>query len=389
VPTRAAEETPHDGARPPSAAVPGAQQNAGQPAPQIQQAGEPTVDVLAKKTQSYSQEMEDLMSKRASAPAKPQPSAQESAVEWMKPRQAAADTTGSQPAMKSTPATNKPIVTPALDTTNHSTAVVEKSTDVNLPASNSPQMATIEPAKPPAATGGSIDSFDSKLSKRVKDYPRDISAHLDYQLWLFLRDQSVPQLQTLSSLPTEDREIIAALMDALTNFRSAVRAENNMLLSRKIRPLADLAERLHAQADLAIPKVALCSSVMGYGQYEAMEPRFVANGKEPQAILYCEIENFSAQLVPGDPQQQQWASELRLESVLYSDNSSQVLKIWADKPETVRDVSRNRRHDFFLRKRIALPKMLPLGRYLLKVSITDTQSNRIAETTLPIDMVAQ
>ena len=36
-----------------------------------------------------------------------------------------------------------------------------------------------------------------------------------------------------------------------------------------------------------------------------------------------------------------------------------------------------------------LPKTLSLGRYLLKVSITDVQANRIAETTLPIEVVAQ
>jgi len=360
--------------------------NAGQPSPQIQPAGPQTVDVLAEKTQSYSKDMESLLSKRAAGSARPQPSPQESAVDWTKPDQRSADQPNVQPTNVA-PQTNKPAVTPVMEISNRAAPNPGKAADANLPASV-PQQAP-EPAKSQPVVAGSMEQFESKLAKRVSDYPRDVSAQLEYQLWLFLRDQSVPQLQTLSSLPTEDREIIAALMDALTNFRSGVRAENNMLLSQKIRPLADLAERLRAQADLAIPKVALCSSVTGYGQYEAMEPRFVANGKEPQAILYCEIENFSAQLAPGEPQQQQWASELRLESVLYSDNSSQVLKVWADKPETVRDVSRNRRHDFFLRKRISLPKTLSLGRYLLKVSITDTQSNRIAETTLPIEVVAQ
>src|SRR5262249_44933236 len=150
--------------------------------------------------------------------------------------------------------------------------------------------------------------------------------------------QSVPQLQAISSLPGEDRELLAALMDALTNFRNGVRADNNMLLSKKIRPLVDLADRLRAQADLAIPKAVLCSKVMGFGQFEAIEPRFTANGKDPEAILYCEVENFSSQLNA----QQQWSSELKLESVLYSEGSPQVLQVWADKSETVKDLSRNR-----------------------------------------------
>src|SRR5439155_19397493 len=226
--------------------------------------------------------------------------------------------------------------------------------------------------------------FDERLAKRVKDYPRDISAQLEYQLWLFLRERSVPQLATISSLPSEDGGLLAALMDGLTNFRNGVRADNNMLLSKKIRPLIDLADRLRTQADLGIPRALLCSKVMGFGQYEAIEPRFIAN-KDAEAILYCEVENFSSQL----GEQQHWTSELKLESVLYSEGSPQVLKVWADKSETVKDSSRNRRHDFFLRKRITLPKTLSLGRYLLKVSITDVQANRIAETTLPIEVVAQ
>ena len=170
-------------------------------------------------------------------------------------------------------------------------------------------------------------------------------------------------------------------MDGLTNFRNTIRAENNMLLSKKIRPLVEAADRLRTQSDLSIPKIALCSSVKGFGQYEAIEPRFPANA-EAKAILYCEIENFSAQL----NDQQQWTSELKLEAVLYAEDS---LQVWSDKAERVLDSSRNRRRDFFIRKFVTLPKNLGIGRYLLKVSVTDEQANHIAESTLPITVVAQ
>jgi hypothetical protein len=338
--------------------------------------------VLARKTESYSKSVEEALAKKNGVP---QLSEQESAVQWIKP--------GENPkssAAKNPPADDsKPMVKPAIGVKTKPSLSADQ-VPTEIATSTSRTEANIPAAAPPPheidqTTGGnSLDPFEAKLSKRVKDYPRDISAQLEYQLWLFLRDQSVPQLATLSSLPSEDRELIAALMDALTNFRNQVRADNNMLLSKKIHPLIDLADRLRTQADLAIPKALLCSKVMGFGQYDAIEARFTANGKEPEAILYCEVENFSSQL-----NAEQWSSELKLESVLYSEGSPQVLQVWADKSETVKDSSRNRRHDFFLRKRITLPKTLSLGRYLLKVSITDVQANRIAETTLPIEVVAQ
>ena len=350
-------------------------------------AGPQGLDVLARKTESYSKSLEPLLTKRNP----PQPASQESAVQWMNKDEFAlgAAPRGEAPAS----ATDEPKATvqPAIDITNRgaptqaqapqSTARDSKSlASANLPASVPPP-APQNRAAALAPAAGSIEAFEAKLAKRVADYPRDLSAQLEYQLWLYLRDQPVPQLSTISTLPSEDREVLTALMDGLTNFRNTIRAENNMLLSKKIRPLVEAADRLRTQSDLSIPKIALCSSVKGFGQYEAIEPRFPANA-EAKAILYCEIENFSAQL----NDQQQWTSELKLEAVLYAEDS---LQVWSDKAERVLDSSRNRRRDFFIRKFVTLPKNLGIGRYLLKVSVTDEQANHIAESTLPITVVAQ
>src|SRR5207244_2470832 len=100
------------------------------------------------------------------------------------------------------------------------------------------------------ASGG---AFEQRIAHQVHNFPRDLSAHLDDQLLRFLRDESVPDLNALASLPSEDRELLTALLDGLSNFRSLIRAENNLLVSRKIRPLLEMSDRLRNQADLAIP----------------------------------------------------------------------------------------------------------------------------------------
>jgi hypothetical protein len=254
----------------------------------------------------------------------------------------------------------------------------------NAPATveQTPTEITPPTAVPAAAIVGSSDVMAQKIEKRVKEYPRDISGHLDFQLLRFLQDERVPELNTISSLPTEDRELVAAVVDGLSNFRSGIRQDNNMLLSRKIRPLLEMADRLRGEADLTIPTIALCTAVRTFGEYDPIDPpRFAAN-KAHDVILYCEVENFSSQL----DDKQLWLTKLTKGAVLYTENG---MPVWSDKSETITDAARRRRHDFFIVKRLRLPSSLAVGRYLMKVTIHDMQVNRVAEVTLPIIVAAE
>jgi hypothetical protein len=85
-------------------------------------------------------------------------------------------------------------------------------------------------------------------------------------------------------------------MDGLSNLRSTLHSDNNMLFSRKIRPVTDLADRLKQQADLTIPTLSLCTKVEGFGRYDPIDPPRLTAQKERQAIIYCELENFASQL---------------------------------------------------------------------------------------------
>ena len=224
-----------------------------------------------------------------------------------------------------------------------------------------------------------------QFAQQVKDYPQDVAGQLDWQLLQFLQGQSVPQLQTIAPLPGEDRELLTAFLDGLTNFRNALRADSNMLLSRKIRPILEMADRLRTQAELTVPTIALCTDVKGFGVYEPIDPARFEAGKENKVIVYCEVENFASLL----DEQKRWATKLTQEVVLYTDQGG--LEVWRDKAPArpIIDYSRNRRHDFFIVKMIRLPANLTIGRYLLKVTVVDQQVNRVAENTVPILIVAQ
>jgi hypothetical protein len=251
------------------------------------------------------------------------------------------------------------------------------------PPTTRPSDSTAAPlAVEPPGDASDAPGLNHKLQRRVRDYPRDVSGHLDYQLLRFLLDEPVPNLPSIAPLPGEDRELVAAVIDGLVNFRNTLRSDNNMLLSRKVRPLLEMADRLRSQAELSIPTVALCTSVRTFGDYDPIDPARFAAGRAHEVILYCEVQNFASQL----DDKQTWQTRLTKDAVLYTESG---MSVWSDKTETVTDSARQRRHDFFIVKKMKIPANLAVGRYLLKVSIVDQQASRVAEATMPLVIAAQ
>jgi hypothetical protein len=228
------------------------------------------------------------------------------------------------------------------------------------------------------------DDLARKVSQQIQDDPRDVAAHLEYQLFQFLQGQSVPDLTALAPLPADDRELVTAMLDGLSNFRSTLRADGNALMATKVRPLQEMAERLREQADLSIPRVALCTEVRQFGVYTPVDSARFAAGREHEVIVYCELQNFASHL----NSQQAWETKLSYEGGLYSEDGG-GMQIDIRKASEVLDQCRSRRSDFFLADKIKLPAQLPIGRYLYKVTVIDEHANRIAEASVPLQVVVR
>lgn len=227
---------------------------------------------------------------------------------------------------------------------------------------------------------GNPEDLASALTRRLRDDPGALAAHLDYQLMRLLSDEPVPDHDALSGLPAEDRELLTTLLEGLSNFRNGVRSDTNMLLSQKIRPLLELSGRLRSGAALSIPTISLCRKVSAFGRYEPMAGRFAA-GTLSYALAYCELDNVSSR----QNERGEWESRLTQQAVLYTDAGRQV---WSNPRQRMTDRSRNRRQEFFVAQVITLLPNLSTGRYLLKVTVQDEQVKRVAEAAIPIEIVA-
>lgn len=223
-------------------------------------------------------------------------------------------------------------------------------------------------------------ALQEQYLNRVNDQPKNLAAQLELQLARLLRNEPVPAMADLSTLAGEDRELLAAVSDALSNFRNIVRNDPNPLGSEKARPFIEMADRIRARSDLSVQSVNLCTSVKAFGNYDPIEPMQFAAGSPTLSVFYCEVDGFLSQI----NDRQQWESKLSLELRLYNEAGMQL---WRVAPETVTDVSRKRRRDFFIAKRIQLPSRLTPGAYMLKATIRDLQANRVAESTLQVSVV--
>ncbi len=322
--------------------------------------GAPLPEALSQKTSQFAQSVEPA----STPPAKPAPSI----VRWAQPHQPKA-------------AANTPAVAPPPSTPNPRVTAIAGSAEANA-MSDVPAIVPESSDFPDRAQAHAGDSLDQQIAQRMRDNPRDVVAQLDSQLLAMLEDQSSPQLMTLSALPPEDREMVAALIDGLTNFRTVVRQDNNMLLSGKIRPLLDMADRLRQQADLSVPTLALCRKVDGFGRYDPIDPPRFRAGQENPVIVYCEVENFASKL----DDQKMWETQLTQEVTLFTDTG---MLVWKDKTRDISDSCRNRRHDFFMYDLVRLPANLSIGRYILKVTCVDRTASRVAERTVPVEMVVE
>lgn len=219
------------------------------------------------------------------------------------------------------------------------------------------------------------------LTDRLQRQPTDPAAHLQLQLYKLLRNEQVPQLDAMASLPSDDREMVSTLLDAVSGYIDGVQREPGALPSKKVAPVLAAADRLREQVELTIPTIALCRRVQAFGNYEPMPLTFRA-GVEHEAIIYCEVENFSSRLNDKGL----WETKLSMEAVLYNSAGDAIMK---GKDLVPTDLCRNRRKDFFVGKPLKLPATLAASRYILKVTIVDVQGNRVAENSLNIMMMAQ
>jgi len=186
----------------------------------------------------------------------------------------------------------------------------------------------------------------------------------------------------LSQLSPENRRLVSAYQRLFAQIGRSTGAS----AASDRRMLEDLAEELADAIDqrkpLTIGNLKLCKKVNGYGVYETFDKNVFLAGQSHPMIVYAELDHFRSDVGPAGKNRVRLTQEV----VLYNDADG--LPVWRQRPVAITDESYNRREDFFVVQVIRLSDRLTVGKYQLKVTITDEVGQSVDEATVPIQIVA-
>jgi hypothetical protein len=309
--------------------------------------------------------------------AKPQVPAGADDVVWLDSRQDGATALrevlmGPQPAPTTPPASES-----VAATTETAAAVAMPAASVAVSANSNPSAAQTTTATPVTVDRRAIladlvdqilGSDDAPSSKAVQ-----LSALTVIEPSLGLDEQ------VMSTLDDDRREQVARFADLTRRWAIDLQADATPIAAVWLQKALD---DMRAHEPISIRMTDLCSRVDGYGVYTPFQSHTFLAGRANAVIVYVELDNFRSVDI-GDQQH-----EVKLQQAIEMYNDADGLRVWGSSPVQVLDRSRNRRRDFFVVQLIELPARLSVGKYLMKVRITDQHGGSVAETSIPLEFVA-
>lgn len=169
----------------------------------------------------------------------------------------------------------------------------------------------------------------------------------------------------LRSFAMLGREVRDALVDPRSDGLGVVSA------------LDGLGESMLVRLDPVISNMALCTKVTTFGVYEELPPEALIAGRAVHAVVYSEIDYLTSERGADGLYESRLATRLEL-------FTAEGKSLWHQEEPEIRDSCRRRRRDFFVAQRMTLPPTLPVGDYVLKLTVEDLSSGRMTERVHPV-----
>ncbi len=127
---------------------------------------------------------------------------------------------------------------------------------------------------------------------------------------------------------------------------------------------------------LRIRNLAFCSEVKSFGVYQKFEKYEFAPQQE--VLLYAEVENFTSEETEDG-----FATVLRSS---YQILDSRGQRVEAKEFPLTEELCQNRRHDFFMRYFIWIPKRIYNGTYTLQLTIEDVKNQKFNQASIQFEV---
>jgi hypothetical protein len=232
------------------------------------------------------------------------------------------------------------------------------------------------------SSAGDLKDLLDQLRKEAASRPDSVGAALRLRLAAWSLTGQVPAGEEWPLQDAEKRRLAEAVWQVLQVVSKTDAMPQQTGSEEFEKALESLDETLRQVQPLKIPNAALCWSVQSFGNYDALpQPWKFPAGQPNMVVLYCELTGFRSEANKDRPGWYRTLLGERL-AILSTDGT----ELWQYDEPAIEDPCRRPRRDFFVTKKLRIPANLPVGRYVLKITIRDRLANRVAETNLPFEI---
>lgn len=218
------------------------------------------------------------------------------------------------------------------------------------------------------------------LGARLVDGPRstaEVHQVVSLRIVNLLAGDTESALKPIPNVSTEEQDYWSGQLFALATFLDHHRQpDDQRRAAASVIHLDEAVGHLRELGALSLRNLAFCKNVYGYGAYEPIDNPIFSAGQ--QVTLYLEVENYhSESTIKG------YNTKLGASYELVDDEGERLAG--GDFPN-VEDTCQSRRRDFHIQYGLVLPKIAKPGKYRLKLSMNDRQSDKMGSASIEFDV---
>lgn len=203
-----------------------------------------------------------------------------------------------------------------------------------------------------------------------------IESQVQLRLLYVMAGDQARAIQAIPGLEPADQQFWQqVLWGVSTYFDEAAMPNRADRMTQTVEQLRTAVTRLQGEANLQLRNVAFCRKITSFGNFERFDRDEYSPGQ--RVLLYAEVLNFKSVPQPSDGL---YKTQLKSTvEILRAGQSQPLTKIEFD--PTV-DLCRSYRQDYFHSYELKIPDELNAGAYVLKLTVEDAQSGKLATYTL-------
>lgn len=203
-----------------------------------------------------------------------------------------------------------------------------------------------------------------------------IESHVYLRMLYMMAGLQDRAIQAIPGLDPADQEFWQQTFWGMSNyFDSRGMPRPSDRASQAAAQLTSAVQHLQAKANLELRNVSFCQKITSFGNYDRFPREEFTPGQ--QVLLYGEVQNFLSEATPAG----QYRTVLRSVVEFYKPGPQGELLDRIEFAPT-EDLCRSFRRDYFHSYEFAIPAKLSIGPHVVKLTVEDQLSHRLATYTL-------